>query len=162
MIITAIFLLYGYLCRFAGLYFFWESKSIGWVLFFVTLIFFLLDRIKKEEARKGKAIGEKIGIGVQVIVIITKCVIFIAVPYSDTYAKAEEYIRANHAIQSETGAIKDIFFVPYGNMSEQHTADGFASRADMHFVVKGADKYLDLNLLMGKDVDTDWEIIVNE
>lgn len=160
IIVTALFLFYGYLCRFAGIYFFWESKSIGWVFFFVALISFLLDRIKKEKARKGKAVGEKIGIGVQVIVIVTKVAIFFAVPYSDTYAKAIDYIRVNQTIQSKTGAVRDIFFVPYGNLTERHTPNNVAARADLHFVVKGADKYIDLNLLMGKDVDSDWEILI--
>ncbi len=160
--ITTIFLLYGYLCRFAGLYFFWESKTIGWVLFFITLIFFLLDRIKIENARNGKAVGEKIGIAVQILVLITKAVLLVAVPYTDSYAKAVDYIKSNQYIQSKTGTVKDIFFVPYGSTSHQSTPNGAVEQSDLHFVVKGADKYIDLNLLMSKDVDSDWEIMVND
>ena len=54
VIATAIILVYGYLCRILNLYFFWESKAIGWTLLAVTLILLLIQRInwKKTVDRK--------------------------------------------------------------------------------------------------------------
>jgi hypothetical protein len=38
--------------------------------------------------------------------------------------------------------------------------EGSAGQADLHFIGKGSKKYADLNLLMNKDFDTDWQIEV--
>ncbi|MCX6317156.1 MAG: hypothetical protein NTW29_07685 [Bacteroidetes bacterium] len=45
-------------------------------------------------------------------------------------------------------------------MSE--SSQGTSGSADLHFVVKGSKKYIDLNLLLKKDVETDWNIQINE
>ncbi|SFM79644.1 hypothetical protein SAMN05428949_0824 [Chitinophaga sp. YR627] len=162
MITTAVFLIYGYSCRFLGVYFFWESKSIGWVLFFVTLILFLLDRIKLEKTRNGKTIGEKIGIAVQSLVLVTKAVLFFVIPHTEFYENAKSYIMTNPGIEQQTGPVNDIFLLPYGAISSRSNSAGTTGQADLHFVVKGRDKYIDLNLLMGKETGSDWQIVVRE
>lgn len=58
--------MYGYLCRLIGLYFFWESKTLGWVLFWLTVVFILRDRINGKELQNKKTIVEKIGIGLSI------------------------------------------------------------------------------------------------
>lgn len=152
-------LIYGYSCRLLGVYFFWESKTIGWVLFFVTLILFLLDRIKLEKTRNGKTIGEKIGIAVQSFVLVTKAVLFFVIPHTEFYENARSYIMTNPGIEQQTGPVNDIFLLPYGAISSRSNSAGTTGQADLHFVVKGRDKYMDLNLLIGKETDSDWQII---
>jgi hypothetical protein len=47
-------------------------------------------------------------------------------------------------------------------MSMTTNSQGSAGQADLHFIVKGSKKYTDLNLLMNKDFDTDWQIEINK
>ena len=156
-IITAVFIGYGYLCR-LGIYFFWESLSIGWVLFWIVLISFLTDRIRAKKKLNKIRVGEKIGIGFCVFVIIIKGVLFFATPHTDAYSKAVSAIRNNPAIQAETGAVKSIFLKPVGNISVAQKGEASTGEADLYFIIKGDKKYIDFNLSLVKQESTDWEI----
>ncbi len=158
LLTTIIFLLYGYLCRFTGLYFFWESKTIGWILFWICIIFLLKDRIKTQKNQKKKAIPEKIGIGLSAFVIVIKAVLFIAIPHTAAFESAANFIKTNQEIKTKAGTVNSIFIVPFGGMSLTTGSQGSAGEADLHFIIKGSEKYIDLNLLMNKDFDTNWQI----
>ncbi|MGG9964670.1 hypothetical protein [Ferruginibacter sp. SUN106] len=157
---TLAFLFYGYLCRLAGLYFFWESKTIGWVLFWFAIIFILRDRIREKRLQKKKVLIEKIGIGLSVFIIITKSILFFAIQQTTAFDKAVNFIKTNPAIKSKTGTVNGVFLVPFGGISMMTNAEGTAGQADLHFIVKGSEKYIDLNLLLNKDFSTDWQIEV--
>ena len=58
--IGLLFVIYGYVCRATGLYFFWESKSIGWAVIFIGLIGLLSDRVRIKKKDKKKSTLEKI------------------------------------------------------------------------------------------------------
>ena len=158
VIVTTALLLYGYLCRVLGIYFFWESKTMGWVLFWVTIIAVLRGRIKHKKLQNKKTFVEKIGVGSSILVIIIKGVMFFAIPQTNAYDNALNFIKTNNAIQSEIGSVNSVFIVPFGRMSMTKNVQGSAGQADLHFVVKGSKKYIDINLLMSKDFDTNWQI----
>jgi len=162
IIATTAILLYGYLCRLLGLYFFWESKTIGWVLFWVVIIFILRDRIKNKKLHNKKTLLEKIGIGFSIFVIFLKGVLFFEIPQMSAYHSAVNFIRTSPAIRNNVGTVNSIFLVPLGGFSMTTDSQGNAGQADLHFIVKGSKKYADLNLLMNKDFDTDWQIAVEE
>jgi hypothetical protein len=160
ILVTAAFLLYGYLCRLLGIYFFWESKTIGWVLFCASVIFILRDRIKQKKQLQKKTLPEKIGIGLFVFIIIMKGVLFFATPKTSAYAAAINFIKTDPRIQNSTGRVESVFLVPMGGISMTTNAQGTAGSADLNFIVKGSEKYMDLNLLVNKDFDTDWQVEV--
>jgi len=62
--------IYDYLCRVVGLYFFWESKYIGWAIILIGTISFLMNRIKIKKVQKRKTILEKIGVGISIFVFL--------------------------------------------------------------------------------------------
>lgn len=160
VIATFVFLLYGYLCRLVGLYFFWESKTIGWILFWVAIVFVLLDRIKLRKVQNKKTILEKVGIGISVFVVIVKAFLFFVMQQTSAYSSAINFIKSNREIQEKVGAVNGVFLVPFGGFSVTTGSQGEAGQADMHFIVKGSKKYVDLNLLLEKDFSTDWQIEV--
>ncbi len=162
IVATIIFLLYGYLCRLVGLYFFWESKTIGWVLFWIMVVFILRDMIKQKKRYNKKAILEKIGIGLSVFVIIVKGVLFFAIQQTSAYESAANFIKTNQEIRNKVGIVKGIFLVPFGAISMTTNSQGSTGQADLHFIVKGSEKYLDLNLLMNKETEAEWQIEINE
>jgi hypothetical protein len=63
-------------------------------------------------------------------------------------------------VQKSVGPVTSVFLVPFGGFAMTTTSDGTAGQADLHFIVKGAETYEDLNLLMDKDFTTDWQIEV--
>ena len=65
-------------------------------------------------------------------------------------------------IQEKVGTVNSVFLVPIGGMSMATGKQGTAGNADLHFTVKGSKKFLDLNLLMSKDFETDWEIEIKK
>lgn len=160
IIITAAFLFYGYLCRVAGINFFWESKTIGWVLFWFAIIFIVRDRIKYQKLQNKKTLFEKIIIGVSVFIIVIKSILFFAIPQTSAFDSAVHYIKTSPEIQRKTGTVNSVFLVPLGGFSVSTGSQGTAGQADLHFIVKGSAKYIDLNLLLNKDFSTDWQIEV--
>jgi hypothetical protein len=162
IIATIAFLLYGYLCRVVGLYFFWESKTIGWVIFWLSIIFIFRDRIKHKKLQNKKTLLEKIGIGLSIFVVIIKGVLFFVIQQTSAFDSAVNFIKTNQAIQSKVGSINSVFLVPIGSISITTSSQGSAGQADLHFVVKGSKRYIDLNLLMNKDFKTSWQIEISE
>jgi hypothetical protein len=114
IIMTVAFLLCGYLCRLIGLYFFWESKTIGWTLFWIAIIFILRDRIKEKKLQNKKTLIEKIGIGFSVFVILIKGVLFFATQQTAAFESATNFIKTNPEIKAKVGTVKSIFLVPFG------------------------------------------------
>ena len=79
------FTLYGYICRAAGIYFFWESKYIGWSLLFLGTITFLLSRVKRKKSQGRKSLLEKILIGILVFILSLQVVLVIVFPNTKAY-----------------------------------------------------------------------------
>jgi hypothetical protein len=159
ILLTVLFLFYGYLCRLAGIYFFWESKTIGWLLFWLMAISILYDRLKIEN--KGK-VPKKIGIGISIFIFLITSLILVIIPQTSAYDNAVSFIKTNSNIEKSIGKVKSVVLVPPASISVTTNNKGTAGQANLHFIVKGAEKYMDLNVLMGKDFDTDWQIEIVE
>jgi len=162
ILVTAVLLLYGYSCRLLGIYFFWESKTIGWVLFWIMIIAILRDSMKHRKLQKRNTLPEKIGIGLSIFIIVLKGVLFFVTRQTSAYDSAVNYIKTNAEIQNKVGTVRSVFLVPFGGMSISADAQGSAGQADLYFIVKGDKKYMDLNLLMNKEFTTDWQIEIQE
>ncbi|MBV8253111.1 MAG: hypothetical protein JO154_10930 [Chitinophaga sp.] len=158
-IAAIVFLCYGYVCRWCSIYFFWESKTIGWTLFFVSIILWMATRIKNRPPG-SKAIWEMIVLGISAFILLVKMIFLVAIPHTDICDRTLTYIKQNKAIQQEVGNIKGVFVVPFGGVSSSGGSDGYAAAGDLHFVIKGDKKYIDLNVQAMKDFDTDWEFAI--
>lgn len=159
LLATAAFLLYGYLCRLLDIYFFWESKSIGWALFFAALISLLRDRIKSKRPLGKRALLEKIGVGFSIFALVVKGIFFFAVPHTDAYEKAVNIIGKDPRIQQEVGTVNGVSLIPAGNFTMKSNAEGSSGEAYLSFVVKGSRKYIDLGVLLEKTAETEWEMV---
>jgi cell division protein FtsL len=157
--LTIVFLIYGYLCRIIGLYFFWESKTIGWTLLFVTIISILIQRIKAKKIANKKTLSEKIFIGIIVFVLLIQSIIFIIIPQTDAYKSAKLFLMTDKTIADELGEVNGIFLVPVSGMSMSSNSAGQTGQADLNFIVKGKNKFKDINLQLSKELDTNWKIL---
>ncbi len=160
--IGTILLIYGYFCRIVGLYFFWESKSIGWAFICIGIITFLQGNIKYKRLNDKNSVAEKIGIAVFSFILLVQSVLIIFIANSNAYNTAKSYIKNNESLKTEIGAIKAITIIPFGGMSVSSSQSGETGQGNIYVTVKGSKKYKDLNLFVIKDLDTDWKILINE
>jgi hypothetical protein len=157
---TAILLLvYGYLCRSMGLYFFWESKSAGWILLIIGILFFLIDRIKIKSAAKKKALGEKIGIGICSFILLILAIFLSVIPFTDAYGVARGYLRANNDIRAEIGNVTGFGLIPTGGIEERTDSNGESGNATINLTVKGDRKYKDITIYLSKSSGSpEWKV----
>jgi hypothetical protein len=162
VIVTIFTLLYGYLCRLFNLYFFWESKAIGWTLLFITLIFLLRQRINWKKTMDRKTVSEKIGIGVLVFILLIQAIVFFVMPKTNAYMSAKNFIKTDKTIFDEVGEVTGLTLLPTGGMSVSSSAKGEQGQAEFNFIVKGTKKFKDYNVQVAKDFDTEWRVIKSE
>ena len=118
--------------------------------------------MKERKLQNKKILIEKLGIGFSIFVIIIKGVLFFATQQTAAFESATNFIKTNREIKNKVGIVKNIFLVPFGGISMTTNSQGSAGRADLNFIVKGSERYLDLNLLLNKEFETDWQIEINK
>lgn len=150
---------YGYASQAVGLYFFWESAALGWVLFLVGVGGLLLDRIKSKQARKKGVVLERIGIGVAVVVLLIKGILFAVLYASDAYAVAKQYVAASREVQAEIGTVQGFGLVPSGAIQVATDSTGEHGNAAVNMIVKGDKKFKFLTVYAVKNADgAGWEV----
>ncbi len=150
-----VLLLYGYLCRLAELYFFWESKAIGWALLFIGLIGLLADRIRLREEKDKTAILEKIGIGVIVFILLIQTILISVTPFTDAYSVAKVYIQGNEQLNNEIGSVQGFGVMPMGGVEKTTDSNGTYGSATINLIVKGQRKFRDVTVYVVKYADQD-------
>lgn len=159
MALAVVFLTYGYLCRLAGIYFFWESKSIGWAIFFIGIIALLADSIKNKAVKEKKAIPEKIGIGIIVFVLLIQLILIIAIRFSDAYSTAKTFVSHEPAIQSELGNLTGFSLMPFGSIHVMTGSDGTSGEAAISLTIKGEKKFSDATVYLVKyPGEENWQV----
>jgi len=158
-----VLMIYGYLCRLTDLYFFWESKSIGWVLLFAGVIGFLLTRIKTKRAVKKNTLLEKIGIGIIAFSLLVTTGLVAIMPFTDAYAATKKYLTNNQALKSEVGNIKNFSLLLTGGIQKTSDSSGEYGNATINLIVKGDKKFKDVALYVVKTADSpEWQVMAIE
>ncbi len=159
IIIPVSLLIYGYLSRILNLYFFWESKTIGWIILFIAIISASIDKMKANRIEKRNTLLQKIIIGISVFVLFIQCIGYIVLSKADSNKVAEKFILNDKSIREKVGTVKSIILIPVGGISVSSNSEGSEGQADYNFIVKGENEFMDLNLIMFKDLKTDWQIV---
>jgi hypothetical protein len=113
-IIAFLLLIYGYLCRFLNIYFFWDSKHFGWIMMASALMGFFIDLKKILEAQKKSSFLPQFFIGVIIVAFGIAGGGILLLNSSKTYQDAIESIKTDEVIKSEIGNIKGIGLFPSG------------------------------------------------
>lgn len=157
-IVAAVLLLYGYICRLLPLYFFWESKFIGWIILIIALVGLLLYRIRSGKNLGRKRIIEKIGVGILIFILIVQTVFFVAVLNSDAYQVAKTIIENDQLLRKEVGEIRNISIVPIGEIASSSSNNEESGKAEIHVIVKGSKKFLDAAIFLVKEKGEEWKV----
>jgi hypothetical protein len=159
LITGLIFILYGYLCRLIGLYFFWESKSVGWTLLFIGVIGFLSNRIKIKTTEKKKTLLEKIGIGIITFILLVQTILITVIPFTDAYSVAKTYLINDTSLKTEIGNITGFGLIPTGGIQKTTNSSGDYGNATINLTVKGDKKFKDITIYVVKNVDSpEWKV----
>ena len=158
-ITATVFILYGNLCRLLGIYFFWESLTVGWLIAAVALLLFLIDmtRIRKQAGKK--TVWVKIGIVISCLILAVKMIFLFVVPHADAYAAAKEYFQTDQAIRAELGEVKGFALRQTGSISISHSRSGETGEADLTITVKGSKEFKDYSVFLIKGYTTPWKVI---
>ncbi len=160
MLIAGLLLVvYGYSCRLFRIYFFWESKSAGWMLFFIGIIGFLFYCIKIKKTEKKKAIPEKIGIGILCFILFVQLLLMIVLPFTDAYNVAKIYIEKDADLRSEIGTVTGFGLISTGEIEEVSDMKTEVGSATISLTVKGDKKFKDITIYVIKEMDSpDWKV----
>ncbi len=152
-------ILYGYLCRIIGLYFFWESKSIGWTLLFIGVISFLSNRVKIKTTEKKKTLLEKIGIGLIIFILLIQTILIAVIPFTDAYSVAKNYLINDATLKNEIGDINNFGLIPTGGIQKTTDSSGEYGSATINLTVKGDKKFKDITIYVVKYADSlEWKV----
>lgn len=155
----ATLLIYGYLARVAEIFFFWESKAIGWAILFLGTISFLREKIKFKKKEKKNSIIEKIGIGFLIFGLFAKAGIFFTIPNSEAYEVAIKYVTNNKNLIEDIGTVESTSLLPSGGIQENTDSLGSYGAAQVDLIVKGNKKHREVSVIITKTVDkTTWEV----
>ena len=159
LILTIVLLLYGYLCRLLNVYFFWESKAIGWSLVCLSVIFLMRERLQFKKSQEKGTVSERIAIGLMIFVLSVQALLFIEVPHLDAYKIARLYLQTDKAIVNKVGVVKSISLIPLGGFEISTTGGGESGKAEFNFIVKGESKFKDFRVFLYKEESSDWRIV---
>ena len=152
-----ILIVYGYLSRLIGLYFFWESLSIGWVLLFVGVIGLFYNKIKIKTIEKKNTLPEKIGIGIIVFGLLGCTLHLVIIPFTNAFSVAKTYLSKDLELQSEIGNIQGFGLIPTGSIQVSSGSKGEQGSAVISLTVKGDKKFKDITIYVVKYLDnTEW------
>src|SRR6186713_866913 len=107
-IIAFLLLIYGYLCRFLNIYFFWDSKHFAWIMMATGLMGFFIDLKKILKAQKKSALLPQLFIGIIIVAFGIAGGGVLLVNSSKTYQDTIESIKTDEVIKSEMGDIKGV------------------------------------------------------
>lgn len=151
--IGLVLVIYGFLSRMGGLYFFWESQSVGWAIILLGLIGLLNDRIKLNKEKKKKSILEKIGIGVLVFILLVQTIFVVSIPFSDAFSVAKEYLKNSEPLTQEIGSVVGFGLIPTGGIQTTTDSQGTHGSASIRLIVKGEKKFKDVTVYVVKYAD---------
>lgn len=158
-VIAAILLVYGYLCRLLNIYFFWDSKSLGWILMAIGFLFYLIDSNRHRRIKGKKTFWIKLGIGLIVFTLGLASVIIFEFKYnSEPYQVTLDYLKADSTLKNEIGEIIGFSLIPTGSQSTTTYNGEQSGNATFFLTVKGAIKYKDVEVWLEKTPETVWTV----
>lgn len=159
MLVTGlIFVIYGYLCRILNLYFFWDAKTIGWILLFIALLFYWIDLRRKRKQESKKITWVTLGICLLAFGLALLPVIVIIFHNTEAYHVATEYVKSNPRIKEQIGEVNSFGLIPSGTVQTTTTNSVETGNAVFEMTVNGSKKNMDLVIELIKEPNNAWTV----
>ncbi|HNR16972.1 MAG TPA: hypothetical protein PKG90_09950 [Chitinophagaceae bacterium] len=150
---------YGYLCRILNIYFFWDSKIIGWFFLFLALAGLFFSLYKSQKSQGKKTAWVKIGIGFLLFGLIISPIVIFILKRSDAYQAAIEYLKIDTEIKNTVGNIRGFGLIPTGQIESSTNYGENSGDAVFNITIRGDKKYKDVIVSLKKTPETMWTIV---
>lgn len=160
--ISICLIVFGYLIRIFDLYFFWESKPLGFALLLVFLAIFLRKDITTRKSQKLKNIWSHIGFWLIAFILFVKVLMLVILPNSDAYDAAKIYLKTNSDLEAEIGEITGHTILPSGSIQITTDSNGTYGSAAISLIIKGENKFIEQTIYLNKTPNEDWTVTAIE
>jgi len=155
-------IVFGYLIRMVDLYFFWESKPIGFTLLLISLAIILRKDIITRKNKKLKNIWSHIGFWLISFTVFVKILMLATMPNTDAYEAAKVYLKNNSDLRTEIGEVTGHTILPSGSIQTTTDSNGTYRSAAISLIIKGENKFIERTIYLNKSPDEDWAVVAVE
>jgi len=155
-------IVFGYLIRMVDLYFFWESKPIGFTLLLISLAIILRKDIITRKNKKLKNIWSHIGFWLISFTVFVKILMLAIMPNTDAYEAAKVYLKNNSDLRTEIGEVTGHTILPSGSIQTTTDSNGTYGSAAISLIIKGENKFIERTIYLNKSPDEDWAVVAVE
>jgi len=155
-------IIFGYLVRMADLFFFWESKPLGFSLLLVSLAIILRKDITTRKNKKLKNIWSHIGFWLISFIVFVKVLMLVIIPNTDAYEAANLYLKNNSDLKTEIGEVTGHTILPSGSIQTTTDSNGTYGSAAISLIIKGENKFIERTIYVNKSPDEDWAVVAVE
>lgn len=157
---TSLFLiLFGYLVRLFGIYFFWESTAVGFGLLLLSIAHFFIDDINARIEKGLNKVLSYILVGLICFTILIKGLMAIILPNTRAYRTAKILLKNDLTLTAEVGKIHSFSVLPKGSMATHSNQYGSTGKANLTLIIKGERKYIEKNVILKKELEEEWVIL---
>jgi hypothetical protein len=157
-IIGAILVIYGYVCRMVGIYFFWDSGTIGFFFLLLALIAFLFTVYQRRKLQKKGTIWAKLGIGFFSFLLFGLIILLSVFRTTGAFHAATDFLSQDEGIRNEVGEVTGFGMITQGEISTQKRNGVEYGTASFNFTVRGTKKYKDINIKLTKNPNSAWKV----
>ncbi len=152
-------LAYGISSRLIPVYFFWESRVLGWIVLIMALLSYWFD-LRKSRIQKGKkTIWVMIGIVVLILFLVIAPVTMYLLKNSDAYRAATDELENDKRLREEIGTIQGFGLFPLGSVQISSRNGEESGSASFQLIVMGSKKYNDVVIDLVKQEGGFWKVI---
>ena len=150
-------LIYGYLCRFLNIYFFWDSKYFGWLGIISGALLLLID-IRIARMRQNQNIFfVRLFVAVIVIFLAVEGSAIVWLKTSTAYENLKEAILTDGTIKTELGEIRGLNLIPGINIIDIVNAPS-TEILTFNITVRGQRAYKELEVSIERTSPLEWTV----
>jgi hypothetical protein len=153
--------LYGYIAEWTNFYFFWESRHIGILLLVVAIIPIGRDFFRKQRKLGKSVFFPKLIMGVGIFVLFVLSIAGVALPFTQAYETAKEFVRKDAFVRTEVGEVESIVYIPFGAVQISSGFQGTSGLAQVNVIVKGKKGFLRCEMDIVLSPQTGEWVVVN-
>lgn len=157
-IVGILLLIYGYTSRLLSIYFFWDSKYLGWVGIIAGILLLLIDIRMARIRQKQNIFFVRVMATVVVVFLTMEASAVVWLKSTTAYKGLIESIRTDEVIKTEMGEIRGFGLIPGIDISDIIEA---LSSESLTFVVtvRGQKAYRELEVTIRRTTPVNWTVV---
>jgi len=150
-------LMYGYLCRFLNIYFFWDSKYFGWLGIAFGILLLLIDIRMARIRQKQNIFFVRVFVAVIVIFLAIEGGAIIWLKTLTAYKNLKEVILMDGMMKTELGEIRGFNLIPGINIIDIIKVPS-TETLNFNITVRGQRAYKELEVTIQRTSLLEWTV----